>query len=370
MPAGHIAVWAVAPIPIRILSVADADGTFVLEARRSYLHESATGRLTRLVAEDGISLTMPAVDADSVQRMGWQDPGTRLDLYRECEQVDGGILHERGFGLGYLPRSSRYNPPVALTIDLATYAVTGGSRDVLAPSYDDQQIRNRWTVERRDGSFAVAEDPISQRRGVYADSVELNLDSDAQLPDQAGWRLHLDSDADLREQTFPIDLTANPGLVAGWLGCGVGSRIVRTNPPAQYRPGDIDRLVEGWTETIGPRSWTVQVAPAPARPWQVAEVDGEQRVAADGSTLAGAGLTASGLTFQLASTAANGRWTTDPADMPLDMRVGGEQVRASAITGTGLTQTVTLAARGLNGIQRAWPAGTEVDVWQPAIVAL
>lgn len=368
MPAGHIAVWAVAPLPIRVDTV-EADGAFVRPARLSYLFESATGRLARLIAEDGISLDMPAPDADSVQRMGWQDPGARLDLYRECEQVDGGILHESGFGLAYLPRSARYNPPVDLTIDLATYAVTDTGRDVLTPTYDDQQIRNQWTAERRDGSFAVAADPVSQRRGVYDDSIELVVASDEQLPDQAGWRVHLDSEVDLREATFPIDLAANPGLVPGWLACGVGSRIVRTNVPAQHRPGDIDRLVDGWTETIGPRSWQVQVVPAPAAPWQVAEVDGEQRVAADGTVLT-ASVTADALTMQITSTAENGPWTTDPSDFPLAVRVGGEQVTVSAITGAGLTQTLTVAARAVNGVSRSWPDGTEVDVWDPAIIPL
>jgi len=33
-------------------------------------------------------------------------------------------------------------------------------------------------------------------------------------------------------------------------------------------------------------------------------------------------------------------------------------------------QAVTLSARGVNGIQRAWPAGSEVDVWQPAIAGM
>lgn len=35
-----------------------------------------------------------------------------------------------------------------------------------------------------------------------------------------------------------------------------------------------------------------------------------------------------------------------------------------------IPQLVTLSARGANGIQRAWPAGTPVDVWQPAVIAL
>ncbi len=33
-------------------------------------------------------------------------------------------------------------------------------------------------------------------------------------------------------------------------------------------------------------------------------------------------------------------------------------------------QLVTLSARGVNGVQRAWPAGTPVGVWEPAVAAL
>ncbi|MEU6204599.1 hypothetical protein ABZ814_13540 [Micromonospora musae] len=176
-------------------------------------------------------------------------------------------------------------------------------------------------------------------------------------------------DPALRESTFPIDLAANPELLDGWLACGIGSRIQRTNPPTQYGPGPLDTLVEGWTETIGPRSWTVQVTPAPAEPWEVAEADGVQRVAADGSTLSSS-LSSSGTSAQITFTTANGPWTTAAADFPIDIRVGGERVTVSAISGSTSPQTATISARGVNGVQRAWPAGTEVDVWNPAIVPL
>ncbi|MEU7771219.1 hypothetical protein AB0C44_07825 [Micromonospora taraxaci] len=354
MPAGHVAVWAAAPIPVATVGAVDSYGVFVREARRSWLGEAATDRLARLCAEDGILLTMPAVPADSVQRMGVQEAAQSADLRDECEAVDGGLLYESGFGLGYLPRASRYNQPATLTIDLATYAVEKGAASPLAPVYDDQNIRNEWTVERREGSFAVASDPTSQRRGVYPDSVELNLEADAQLPGQAAWRVHLTSDPDLREQAFPIDLAANPALIGGWLSCQVGSRIVRTNPPNQHRPGPVDRLVMGWTETIGPRSWLVQVVPAQAKPWDVATADGPQRAAGDGSALGvalGAGDTAAVIT----ATPENGPWTQNPGNFPLPVRIGGEQVTVSAIAPV-LTETFTRTVSGSWGSPDVGPA--------------
>ncbi|MBM0203202.1 hypothetical protein JNW90_08860 [Micromonospora sp. STR1s_5] len=325
MPFGHLAIWATDYVPYRMQATVGG----VWEARRSFLNEPAHDRLIRLTSEDGLDLDTPTPSTVGVQTMGWQSPDTAEALYQESAQADGGIIYERGFRLAYLPRVARYNQPADLTIDLATYAVTAGDGETLKPVYDDRDIRNEWTAERAEGSFVVAVDALSQRRGVYADSVELNLASDAQLPDRATWLTHLTSEPDLREATFPLDLAANPSLLDGWLSCQVGARIVRTNPPAQHRPGPLNRTVLGWTETIGPRSWVVLVNPSPASPWQVATVDGVQRVAADGSTLA-MDLTDSGTVMALSHTAANGAWTWDPSDYPLDVRVGGENVRADA----------------------------------------
>ncbi|MGC4891092.1 hypothetical protein [Micromonospora sp. DT227] len=375
VPMGHLTLWPTAtPAAQQWVDNVDVYGTTlsgpdVLPWNR----EAAHLRLARLCAEDGIdfqtsTLSLPA---DSITRMGPQPTATWMNLVQECAEADQGLLTEYGFGVAYKPRAARYNPPVALTVDLATYRVTGAGGGVLKPSYDDETIRNRWTVARRGGSSATADDADSQRRGVYEDSLELNLLDDSDLLDRAGWQVHLTKDLDLQESTFPIDLAANPDLVDGWLSCRVGSRIVRTNPPAQHRPDPIDRLVEGWTETIGPRQWLVQVVPGRAEPWDVAVADGDQRAAADGSTLA-ASITATATTLQIASTSANGLWTTDPADFPLDIRVGGERVRLSAISGTTSPQSATVAAggRAVNNVARSWPSGVEVDVWQPAIVSL
>ncbi|WP_307962279.1 hypothetical protein [Salinispora arenicola] len=49
--------------------------------------------------------------------------------------------------------------------------------------------------------------------------------------------------------------------------------------------------------------------------------DGPQRAPADGSTIAA--VSESALMLTLTSTAENGAWTTDPADFPMDLRIGG-----------------------------------------------
>ncbi|WP_433319169.1 hypothetical protein [Micromonospora chersina] len=188
MPFGHVAIFATQAPPFDLAGRADASNVLVNAAWASYEGETALGRLARLCAEDGVQLTVPAVPDYATTRMGAQPAGTPLDLYRQCEAADQGVLYELGFGLGYLPRHYRYNRSTALTLDYAAGQV--------APSFepvdDDHLLRNRVTVRRVDGSEATAEDPASiAAAGPYEQSVDVNLASDDDLLNHAAWRVHL-----------------------------------------------------------------------------------------------------------------------------------------------------------------------------------
>ncbi|MEU4777462.1 hypothetical protein [Micromonospora sp. NPDC023633] len=326
---GHLAVWPVVPPPATTGPARrDQYGRFGGGSLVSYDGEAATDRLARLAAEDGVPLVMPAVPVDGIRRMGPQPAGTPVDLYLDCEQVDHGLLYEDGFGLGYLPRHHRYNADPALVLD----ADDGQLGADLAPASDDQQIRNQWTVERPRGSSAVAVDYTSvDAQGLVPASSTVNVWTDDMLPDDAWWRLHLSTTSGLRYPQLGINVAAHRELASAWCEVRPGGRVQVVNPPPQAPPGVIDQLVVGASETIrGRRHWRAVLNTVPSTPWQVATVDGPQRIGAAGSTLA-AGITASATSLLLSSTAETGAWTTAAADMPLDIRVGGEQVRASSI---------------------------------------
>jgi hypothetical protein len=329
IPVGHIAIWGQQPVPYSTDGDYDSYGFFVRDAvADTYIGEAAHLRLARLAAEDGLPVTItPVADAAAVTRMGFQAPGTSLDLYRECEASDQGLIYEAGFGLGYLPRDARYGAPVALTID----AAAGQLGMPFEPVDDDTLLRNAWSVERTGGSSATAIDQASiDLQGEIEGSAKVNLSGDGPLADHAAWRLRQTTVQEPRYPAVSINLAAHPELAAAWCACKPGSRINVINPPKQNVPGTVDQLVVGGKETFkGRRSWKATLNLQPARPWDVAVADGTQRVAADGSTLA-ALLAAGGTTISLASTAANGIWTTDLADYPLPVRVGGERVTVGA----------------------------------------
>lgn len=339
MPAGHIAVWAAAPIPVAIAGANDSYGVFVRESRRSNLGEAAVDRLIRLAAETGLDLDATPALSWLVSRMNVQQAASTTSAIDEAIAVDGGLLFESrdSAELVYRNRGELYNrTPVAV-------AYTGQTTAPFDPVDDVDDVRNDVTVERRNGSSARAVErtgplaavPPPAGVGVYTTSDTLNVLADSDLPDQAGWRLHLGTVDEPRYPAITCELSepswlAAPSLRAQLLALDVGGVLEVTEPPA-WVSGEVRTLVTGYSETISEYTWSITFNGVPASPWTVAAVDGAPRVAGVGSGLA-TGLGASALSMLLSSTIDNGPWTEDPTDFPQDIRVGGEQVTASAIS--------------------------------------
>ncbi|GAB7053134.1 hypothetical protein [Catenuloplanes indicus] len=372
--AGHVQVWDGRNIPITADSYLDPDTGQRAHVWQAWAGEAAHRRVARLCAEAGVPVVVtPVLDAGTGTPMGAQADATLLELLADCAATDGGIRYEKGFALAYLPRGARYNLTPSMVIDLAQYRVaSGGQADVLKPVWDDQGLVNDATVTRVGGSEGRYEDEAHiAANGRYADSRQSNLvyDTDAAL--HASWDVRLGTVDDVRYPELPIDLVANPGLITAWLGLDIGARIDRTNPPASVTgAGVISQILDGYTETLAPTTWSVRATCSPYGPWDVAELDGDLRPATDGCVVAGGGLTVVGLSMVV--TNAGVPWTQDPADYPLTLQVGAEQVVASgASTPAGASQTITLTARGANGTTAsAHPAGTPVDVAEPAYLPL
>lgn len=324
-----------------------------------YTGELAVDRLIRLCLEENVPLIATAGRGPA---MGPQTAGGLLVLLRECEDVDGGILTDgTGPGLTYLDRASRYNIASAMTLDCNSRQVKVGLHAVR----NDEQVRNDWTITSDVGSARV----VRPARVSRPDSATLNLALSGDHRHQAGWRVRLGQVDELRLLSVTVDLIDSPELQAAWLALDIGARITLTHLPRQFPPGVVDAVLEHYIEEIDGVTWKLTLTLSPYAPWNVAVVGETWRIQTDGSTLA-VGVNATATSWLAASVGK--LWLTTaarPADFPLYLDVGGEQVRLDACSGGSSPQPMTVV-RSVNGVVKPQLAGTPITEWRPAALAL
>lgn len=86
----------------------------------------------------------------------------------------------------------------------------------------------------------------------------------------------------------------------------------------------------------------------------------DRRINDDGTSTLASAVTAADTTLPVT----DAQWTANAADYPLLLRVGGEIISATSVTGS-TTQTFLGCERAVNGIVKAHPAGTQVRVAEP-----
>jgi hypothetical protein len=278
------------------LAVFQANNTAVFnDADNGFGGELAAARLTRLAAEESLSLVITGDPADTAA-MGAQRPATLLEQLEQCEQADGGILIEdrSRLGLRYRTRASLYNQTPKLTLSYGSKGL-----GALEPVDDDSNLRNDVTVERVGGSSGRAEltsgrlSVLDPPNGVgrYDDSITLNLHTDDQTEPMAHWLMHLGTVDEARYPVLTIRLHRAPELIPTVLDMTEGDLIRIVDLPDFLPPGPVDLIVQGLDpERIGVRTWEVSFVCAPGSPWRVGVVEDPVlgRVDTDGSQLVAA----------------------------------------------------------------------------------
>lgn len=323
---GHIAVWQ-----------PSASVSGHVEAMGGYLGETAGARFLRLCSEEDVPASLIGAAADT-RPMGVQRTGVDLaEHLGEIERTDGGLVYEPRDGLGLVLRTvaTLYNQTAALTLDWAAKQVAPPFRPVV----DDLGTRNDVTARSTttDATVRAVLDvgPMSTQPppagvGRAGGQLDVNPADTIGLADLAWWGLHKGTVDEMRVASVTVDLTAVPAaLVAAAAAVDTGDRIFITGLPVDMGSNQVSLLAFGSTEVIGSHTRTITFNCVPGSVYDVAAADGMPRVAADGSTLA-AGISAADTVIAMSHTTANGSWTSDPTDFPLDVRVGGERVRADA----------------------------------------
>lgn len=372
MNLSHVTVWSEAN-PANIPSAAS-----VAEAVRGYSGETAGERMQRVAGLAGIGLTIVG-DPDDTSGMGVQFAEPTLTQIRDAEATDLGVLTEArdALELLYRTRTSQYNQTPALTLDFSAYQVA----EPFEPVDDDAAIRNDVTATRRNGdSFRLTKATgvlsiLAPPSGVgqYADEVTVNCETDAQLPAYAAWFLNLGTLDALRFPTLTVNLLAPDAsaLRTAVLAVDVGDLIRVTDLVALGIYDDLDLIVVGYDERIGPRehTWTAKLEPAalynPAVYGTSLSV-GTWRYDTYSSALT-AGVTSTATSLSVSSDRT--LWTNAAASFPFDIMIGGERITVTNITGASSPQTFTVT-RSVNSVVKSHLSGADVRIFPTPRFAL
>lgn len=363
MYAGHLMTW-IGEIG------ADAD---VYTAGLGHAGETAVDRMVRLADEEGVYLIAEGAAADSAL-VGPQRVATFLDLIKDAAEADLGILYEprHAVGLAYRTRASLLNQSSALTLEYGVDPII----PPFEPVEDDLLVRNDVTATRRGGgSSRVAEDqgPLSTDDppvgvGAYDESVTVNVSTDDQTTDVAGWRVHLGSWDEARFPSLGVELrrtefTADGTLTAAAQGVDVGDLLTVTDLPSWLPPDDVQLLVQGCAETIDQFRRSVTWNCSPGEPYTVALWDDTAALwDTRYSTLASSFVAGVGTSMSVATESGRTLWTTGAVSF--DIGVAGVRLAVTNIVGASSPQTFTVTATPVNGVAKTIPAGAQVRLWR------
>lgn len=349
MSAGHVTVQTVFSDIFDLLSNINA-----------YNGEAADVRAVRLLGQAGVSAAVLGTPGDSVA-MGTQHAGALLTLLQDCADADTAVLYDRwtALGIGFRMRTALYSVAPSLVLDYTAFNLS----IIPKPVDDDRYTMNTATISRVNGSAASANlatgtlsilaPPLGV--GPYDGSKTINVQADTTLADQAGWRVHVGT---VDQPRFPViglnlahaSFTSNNTLAHNALTVRVGSRIQVLHPPTWVQADYLDLLLVGGNETIDQFIHDITYVTVPYTPYLTA-LSGDGLLAhcdTDGSTVA-APTTSTQTTLSVATTSASTPvWTSNQADFPFDLLVGGERMMAVA-NGTVVNSNTDLSFRTLTG---------------------
>lgn len=247
------------------------------------------------------------------------------------------------------------------------------------PVDDDQRTRNDVTVSRPEGSSARVVQSDGPNTpvliGSYQDKIDLNANNDPQLTYLAGWRVFLGTWDDPRYEQVEIQLsrsnfTANPTLMNGIVKSGIGSMGSISNIPVYQTAYKVEFLVLGYQERLSQFQWDLAWNAIPYGTFKANFLDAtnydysNRADGTDSKLVSGVNSTDTSLSVTATD---DPLWITTTT--PYDIRVGGEIMTVTAVTGASFPQTFTVT-RSINGVVKSHLANVSVRLAQPFYTTL
>lgn len=345
---------------------------------RAKVGETPVDRMVRLGVENGF--TGAWIGSSSRYVMGPQMPSVLYTLLQECQNTAQGALYDSRFSGNTLvlrTMNATYAQDTSLTLDYSAEQIA----PPLQPDPDDQATKNDVTAKRLvGGDYRVsretgplnAQDPgtDSDAVGRFDQQVPVNTATELQLPDVAGWALHLGTSTAERFPKVRVNFRAaglTASLQAALLDLDIDDRITLTNLSDADYYDNVDLLTKGYTETFRDQlGHEIEFNTAPYEPHNVGIYDNTNSRYDTADSNLNSSLTSSATSFQVDVNAGE-LWGTSSGNFPMNVWVGGEKIRLSAISGTSSPQTFTVdtGGRGANGVVKAHAAGTKVSLFGP-----
>lgn len=342
--------------------------------------ETPIDRADRLCGENGIN-PLAYIGSTSFKFMGPQLPTLLTNLLKECQDTAQGTLADSrasGNTLTFRALNATFAQTAGLTLNYAGAEIA----EPFQPSDDDKPVRNDITAKRSSGGeYRVsqetgpnnAQDPGTDDDAVgrYDQQYTANVQDELQLPDIAGWELHLGVTEAERWPKLRLNLRAtalsSATKQAQILDLNLDDRVTVTGMSAAGYFDDVELLLRGYTETFRDSyDHTIEFNCAPYEPYNVGIYDdAASRWDTSNSQLA-ASITTTATSFTV-STISGPLWTTTAGQFPMDIMIGGERIRLSAISGSSSPQTFTVASggRSINGLVKAHTSGDAVTIAGP-----
>lgn len=267
-------------------SVNSVQGSLFDESQQlqGWYGESAPTRIRRITGEERIYRECESNQARGVE-LGVQGSDTLVGLLSEAADADQGLLLDSReiMGIKYRGLSNLVNQEPAITL-----SYTGGQiSPPFEPTPDDKLTENSIIVSVRGGSAsepAVLEsgelsiqDPPNGV-GLYDVSKEYNINDADTANWIAGWRLAKGTFNGLRYTSITVNLANERvhSMLASILEADVGDIIRLTDLPVDLPPDDVDLLIIGYSETIGPKEWSITFNCIPGAPYRTGGLQGSQ----------------------------------------------------------------------------------------------
>lgn len=322
--------------------------------------------------------------------MGAQRVANLLDLFNDCEKLDGGVLYEqRSSGFQFRTLASMSGRSSWITFDVATSKHLSG----LQPVPDNRELCNRFTARRADGGeyiYSLDTGPMSTLPpneggvGVVDRSDTFNAVDESALPDLARHRVARGTIQQERYPSVTVELHRpavyeTAGLLSLLHDLDIGDQVTLSGLTSWRVYDDRDVLVIGINGQLDQFRHTKNLATVPAELTRVLRLSASVATSTEASRL-GSGYTTlaedlttteTDVTIEVETNRAFWVNSTSHSNrFPFDVICGGEVMRVTAGTApSGQNQTWTVT-RSINGVVKTHSAGARLDLFRKNYLGL